>query len=36
LALEHGGSMTFFIVMAAAMAVCGVALASIQRHVAPR
>ncbi len=33
LALEHGGSMTFFIVMAAAMAVCGIALASIQRHV---
>ena len=36
LALEHGGSMTFFIVMAAAMAVCWIALASIQRHVASR
>ena len=36
LALEHGGSMTFFIVMAAAMAFCAFALASMKRHVAPR
>ncbi len=36
LALEHGGSMMFFIVMAAAMAVCGIALATMQRHVPPR
>lgn len=36
MALEHGGSMTFFLVMAVAMVVCCVALASIQRHVPPR
>jgi AAHS family 4-hydroxybenzoate transporter-like MFS transporter len=36
LALEHGGSTMFFIVMAAAMAVCWIALAGIQRHVPGR
>jgi AAHS family 4-hydroxybenzoate transporter-like MFS transporter len=32
-ALEHGGSMMFFVTMASAMTICFVGLAVVRRHV---